>query len=84
MRIYEKMPFQMERVQKLTKLAKGFESAIRLRAGAEGNWVNAKSPNGVMKMKARSGAVLEFQADGPDAAEAVSALVGLVERNFDD
>ena len=69
---------------KLTKMAKGFQSAIRLRAGAEGGWVNAKSPNAVMKMKVRSGEMLSFEAEGADAEEAVTALVGLVERNFDD
>lgn len=69
---------------KLTKLAKGFEATIRLRAGGKGNWVNAKSPNAVMKMKARSGEVLNFEAAGSDAEQAVLALVALVERNFDD
>jgi phosphocarrier protein HPr len=68
---------------KLTKLAKRFEAAVRVRAG-EGAWVNAKSPNGVMKLKARNGERLVFAADGPDAAEAIDALVALVERNFDD
>ena len=68
---------------KLTKLAKRFEAAVRVRAG-EGAWVNAKSPNGVMKLKARSGERLAFAADGPDAAAAVAALVALVERDFHD
>ncbi len=68
---------------KLTKLAKRFQAAVRVRAG-EGAWVNAKSPNGVMKLKARSGERLAFAADGPDAAAAVAALVALVERDFHD
>ena len=68
---------------KLTKLAKRFEAAVRVRVG-EGAWVNAKSPNGVMKLKARSGERLAFAADGPDAAAAVAALVALVERDFHD
>jgi phosphocarrier protein HPr len=69
---------------KLTKLAKRFEAAVRVRPGADGAWVNAKSPNGVMKLRARSGERLAFAADGPDAAEAVAALVALVERDFAD
>jgi phosphocarrier protein HPr len=68
---------------KLTKLAKRFAAAVRVRAG-EGAWVNAKSPNSVMKLKARNGERLAFAAEGPDAAEAVEALVALVERDFDD
>jgi phosphocarrier protein HPr len=69
---------------KLTKLAKRFEAAVRVRSAANGAWVNAKSPTGMMKLKARHGETLAFVADGTDAAEAVAALVALVERNFDD
>jgi phosphocarrier protein HPr len=68
---------------KLTKLAKRFEATVRVRSAANGAWVNAKSPTGMMKLKARHGEVLSFAADGTDAAEAVAALVALVERNFD-
>jgi phosphocarrier protein HPr len=68
---------------KLTKLAKRFEAEIRVRAGS-GDWVNAKSPNRVMKLKARHGELLRFEAEGPDASEAMGALVALVERNFDE
>jgi phosphocarrier protein HPr len=68
---------------RLTKLAKRFEADIRVRAGS-GDWVNAKSPNRVMKLKARHGELLRFEAEGPDASDAMRALVGLVERNFDE
>ena len=68
---------------KLTKLAKRFQATLRVRAG-DGAWTNAKSPNAVMKLKARHGERLAFAADGPDAAEAVAALVALVERDFGD
>jgi phosphocarrier protein HPr len=69
---------------RLTKLAKRFEADIRVRAGSGGEWVNAKSPNRVMKLKARHGEILGFEAEGPDALEAMGALVALVERNFDE
>jgi phosphocarrier protein HPr len=68
---------------KLTKLAKRFAATVRVRAG-DGAWVNAKSPAGVMKLKARHGERLAFAAAGPDAAEAVAALVAVVERDFVD
>jgi phosphocarrier protein HPr len=68
---------------KLTKLAKRFEAAIRVRAGS-GEWVNAKSPNRVMKLKARHGETVSFEAEGPDGPDAVRALLALVERNFDE
>jgi phosphocarrier protein HPr len=69
---------------KLTKLAKRFEATVRVRSAANGAWTNAKSPTGMMKLKARLGETLAFAAEGPDAAEAVAALVALVERNFDE
>ena len=69
---------------KLTKLAKQFESAVRIRVGDGGEWINAKSPTRVMKLKARHGETLAFEAEGPDADEAARALVALVERNFDE
>jgi phosphocarrier protein HPr len=68
----------------LTKLAKRFEAAVRVRSATNGTWVNAKSPTGMMKLKARYGETLAFAAVGADAAEAVAALVALVERNFDE
>ena len=69
---------------KLTKLAKAQASDIEVRAGSEGAWVNAKSPNAVMKLKAGHGETLFFRAAGADAEAAVAALVSLVERDFDD
>jgi phosphocarrier protein HPr len=69
---------------KLTKLAKRFEATVRVRSAANGAWVSVKSPTGMMKLKARRGETLAFAAEGADAAEAVAALVALVERNFDE
>lgn len=67
---------------KLTKLAKGFLSKVEVRSGEAGAWVNAKSPNAVMKLKARHGETLHLRADGEDAAEAVHRLVALIESDF--
>jgi phosphocarrier protein len=68
---------------KLTKLAKGFHAHVRV-AVADGHFVNAKSPNAVMKLKARQGDAFAIEADGVDAHSAVTALAALVERNFDE
>lgn len=67
---------------KLTKLAKTFLAAIKVRPDSSETWVNAKSPNAVMKLKAGAGEILHFQADGEDGAAAVAALVALVDRDF--
>ena len=69
---------------KLTKLAKAFAATVEVRSGAEADWVNAKSPNAVMKLKVRYGETLQFRADGEDAARAVAELVALIERDFAD
>ena len=69
---------------KLTKLAKTFASNIEIRADSQEKWVNAKSPNGVMKLKAAHGEILHVRALGQDAQTGVEALIALVERDFDD
>lgn len=69
---------------KLTKLAKGFESSINLGLSAEGPWIDAKSIVRVMATRAPKDSVLYFHAEGSDAADAVQALITLVERDFDD
>lgn len=69
---------------KLTKLAKSFDALVEIRAGNAGGWTNAKSPNSVMKLRAAHGSALHIRASGDAADAAVGALVGLVERNFDE
>jgi len=68
---------------KLTKLAKSFDAKIEISAGASDAWINAKSPNAVMKLKAGFGETLSVRAEGPQADSAVAALVALIERDFD-
>ena len=68
---------------KLTKLAKQFDATVEIRAGSDGAWINAKSPNAVMKLKARYGEQLEIRAEGVDANDAVHALVCLMESSID-
>jgi len=69
---------------KLTKLAKGFGARIDLAIAEQGPWVDAKSIVKVMATKAPKGATLYIRAEGDDAEEAVEALVGLVQRDFDE
>jgi phosphocarrier protein HPr len=69
---------------KLTKLAKTFTSAIHLRGEGVADWVDAKSIVRVMGLKLREGSTVHFRAHGADAPAAISALVGLVRRDFDE
>ena len=69
---------------KLTKLAKGFAARIDLAIAEHGPWIDAKSIVKVMATRAPKGATLFLRAEGVDAEDAVAALVGLVQRNFDE
>jgi phosphocarrier protein len=69
---------------KLTRRAKAFGAAVEVRAEGTEAWVNAKSPNAVMKLRAGHRTALAIRAAGDDAAAAVAALAALVEANFDD
>ncbi len=44
--------------------------------------VNGKSIMGVMMLAAECGATLSLRADGPDAEEALGAIVRLIESKF--
>jgi phosphocarrier protein HPr len=69
---------------KLTKLAKSFASRIVLSLEAGGPWIDAKSIVKVMAAKAPKGSTLYLRAEGDDAGDAIEALVGLVQRDFDE
>ena len=69
---------------KLTKLAKGFAARIDMALAQTGPWIDAKSIVKVMATKAPKGSTLFLRAEGTDAGDAIRALVGLVERDFDE
>jgi phosphocarrier protein HPr len=69
---------------KLTKLAKTFGARVELGLGPQGPWIDAKSIVKVMAAKVPQGSQLHFRAAGNDARDAVAALIGLVERDFDE
>ncbi len=60
----------------LAVAAAGFDSAIRLAVG--GTSVDAKSVLSVMGLGATSGKQVIVRATGPDAAQAVAAIVGIL------
>ena len=69
---------------KLTQLAKSFASDLEVALAPDGPWLDAKSPVKIMRVKAPTGSVLHFRASGSDARSAILALVGLVERRFEE
>ncbi|MET0599915.1 MAG: HPr family phosphocarrier protein [Mesorhizobium sp.] len=69
---------------KFTKLAKRFPAEVEVALDQGGPWFDAKSIVKVMAAKAPQGTLLHLRASGERAAEAVDALVGLVQRDFDE
>ncbi len=69
---------------KFTKLAKTFPAQIDMALSPDGPWFDAKSIVKVMAAKAPKGTLLHLRASGEQADGAVAALVGLVERDFDE
>ena len=69
---------------KFTKLAKTFPARIEVAMDLDGPWFDAKSIVKVMAVKAPKGTQLHLRAEGERAREAVEALTGLVERDFDE
>ena len=65
---------------RLVKCAAGFAAELWLTYGERR--VNGKSIMGVLTLAAARGARLLIEADGPDAADAVTAVAELVESGF--
>mgnify|MGYP002737609547 CR=1 FL=1 len=66
----------------ITQTASRYASEVWL--AKNGRRVNAKSIMGVMMLAAGLGAELKLRADGSDEEAAMSALVDLFERKFDE
>lgn len=67
---------------KFVKLASTFESEIHV--SREGTTVNALSIMGLLMLGAGIGSTIDISAEGPDAEEALAALLDLVARRFDE
>ena len=65
---------------KLTQLAGKFTAEVWV--SRDGRKVNAKSIMGVMMLAAAKGAVVIIETDGPDEADAMLALVQLINDKF--
>ena len=65
---------------KLTQTAGQFQSEVWL--SRNGRRVNGKSIMGVMMLAAARGSTIKLETQGPDADQALAALVALVEDKF--
>jgi phosphotransferase system HPr (HPr) family protein len=75
--------FHMRPVTAFAELANRFQSTVTVTK--DGKAVNGKSPLELMFLAAEQGSRLELQVSGPDAREALHALVELINTlRFDD
>ena len=78
--IVNKLGLHARASAKLTQLAGQFAAEVWI--SREGRKVNAKSIMGVMMLAAAKGSIVALETDGPDEAEAMTALVGLINDKF--
>jgi phosphocarrier protein len=67
---------------RFVRLAGQFRAGVQVTRGARR--VDGKSILGLLLLSAARGSVLDISAEGEDAAQALDALCGLVERGFED
>jgi phosphotransferase system HPr (HPr) family protein len=78
-RITNPQGFHMRPITAFAQRAAGFSSAVTV--SREGRSVNGKSPWDLMLMLSPPGSELTVEVDGPDAADALAALVALLEES---
>ena len=79
-KIVNKLGLHARASAKLTQLAGQFASNIWV--ARNGKRVNAKSIMGVMMLAAAKGSSIVIETDGPDEADAMAALTGLIAGCF--
>ena len=67
---------------KFVRAASGFDAEVRV--SKDSQTVDARSIMGLMMLAAGPGCCIDIEAEGPEAAAAVDALVTLVEARFDE
>ena len=78
--IVNKLGLHARASAKLTQMAGQFTAEVWI--SRDGRKVNAKSIMGVMMLAAAKGSVVAIETDGPDEAEAMTALVRLINDKF--
>lgn len=77
--VRNKLGLHARAASRLVKLASGFQAEIYVEK--DGTRANAKSIMGILMLAAGRGARLQVTALGPDAEEAILALVQLIEED---
>ena len=78
--IVNKLGLHARASAKLTQAATRFKCEVNLERN--GRRVNAKSIMGVMMLAAGNGATIQIETEGDDEADAMMALIALIEDKF--
>ena len=78
--IVNKLGLHARASAKLTQLASGFKCEVMLSRNQRR--VNAKSIMGVMMLAAAKGTTIGIETDGADEAEAMQAILNLINNRF--
>ena len=78
--ITNKLGLHARAAAKLVEAAARFQSTITVKK--DGESVDARSILGLMMMNARIGSRIEVRVEGPDAREALAAVLALIEAKF--
>ncbi len=78
--IVNKLGLHARASAKLTQMAGQFTAEVWITR--DSRKVNAKSIMGVMMLAAAKGSVIAIETGGPDEAQAMAALVGLISEKF--
>jgi len=82
LRIRNKLGLHARAAVKFVQLAGQFQSEIKV--CKDGQEANGKSIMGLLTLVAAFGMEIDMAVSGPDADKAMTALVALVERGFDE
>jgi len=78
--IVNKLGLHARAAAKLVEAAARFQSTIHITK--DGECVDARSILGLMMLNARVGSHIEVTVEGPDAREALAAVLALIEAKF--
>ena len=78
--IVNKLGLHARASARLTQLAGSYPCEVWMERN--GRRINAKSIMGVMMLAAGKGITIQIETDGPDEADAMQALVALIEDKF--
>lgn len=80
--IINKLGLHARAAAKLVSTATAYGCDIK--AGKDGQWVDAKSIMSIMMLAASKGTELELQCNGNDEQKAMEALTTLINNRFDE